>query len=265
MLGTLESHRVDRIDAVDEPERWLVSTRLLDLEDPRLRLRAHSLTQLCKSPREKALAVYGFVKRMPFHKPLKMRLRTAREVMDAGRGDAEDKGTLLVALLRTVDIPCRLRYYEMRGEVLRGLTSGIATGGRPFLEVWLGGQWLRTDTYIFDAAYMAAARQRLKDASWEWGYGIHREGHTIWSASADAYLGGMAPDDDPMAIKDMGTFNDPFELLSSPAWKAAYPRIARAVHWNVLAPMMDKVVRELHAEARASIPLPAKRGPSPAP
>ena len=39
-----------------------------------LRLRGHALTQLCKNDREKALAVYGFVKRIPFAKPLKLRL-----------------------------------------------------------------------------------------------------------------------------------------------------------------------------------------------
>ncbi|RYF36636.1 MAG: hypothetical protein EOO21_01490, partial [Comamonadaceae bacterium] len=70
----------------DPPGPWRGATRLLDLEDPRLRLRAQALTQLCKSEREKALACYAYVKRLPYTRPLKLHQRSAREVLDAGRG-----------------------------------------------------------------------------------------------------------------------------------------------------------------------------------
>lgn len=251
MVDTFASTGFERRPDQDDPSAWLGSTGLLDLEDTKLRLRAHALTQLCKSEREKALAIYGFVKRLPFAKPLKMRLRTAREVIAAGRGDADDKATVLMALLRASDIPARLRYIELRGEILRGLTAGIASAARPVAEIWLNDRWMRTDTYIFDAAYMAAARQRLKDAGWDWGYAIHREGHMIWTGSGDAWLGGMPTSEDPMVMSDMGVFSDPMELLASPAWRASYPRITRAVQWNVLAPMMERVVRELREEGSA--------------
>jgi hypothetical protein len=245
--------------AQDDPGRWLSCGELLDLEDPKLRLRAQALTQLCKTEREKALAIYGFVKRLLFAKTLKMRLRSAREVMDAGRGDADDKATLFIALLRAADIPARIRFIKLRGEILRGLTSGVASAARPVAEIWLGGRWLRTDTYIFDAAYMAAARQRLKARDWEWGYGIHRDGNVIWSGSKDALLGGGPIENDPMLIADLGCFNDPQELMSSPEWRSEHPRLPRAVQWNVLAPMMEKVVRELREEASSGAGAAAPR------
>ncbi|MBG9390261.1 transglutaminase-like domain-containing protein [Caenimonas aquaedulcis] len=254
MSPSLESKGSGTPAARDDPGRWLGSGELLDLEDPKLRLRAHSLTQLCKNERERALAIYGFVKRITFAKAFKLRQATAREVMAAGRGDADDKATLLIALMRAADIPARLRYIELRGEILRGLTSGVASAARPLAEIWVADRWMRTDTYIFDAAYMAAARQRLKDADWEWGYGIHRDGHAVWSAAGDAYLGGMATAQDPMVLHDFGLFNDPLDLVQSDGWKAAHPRIARAVQWNVLAPMMEKVVRELRQEASGPPP-----------
>jgi hypothetical protein len=252
LADSLESHGLDRRPDLDDPSRWLACSELLDLEDPKLRLRAHALTQLCKTEREKALAVYGFVKRIPFAKPLKLRLRKAREVIDAGRGDADDKATVLVALMRAAGIPARLRYIELRGEILRGLTSNIASAGRPVAEVWLNDTWMRTDTYIFDAVYMAAARQRLKDHGWDWGYGIHRNGHMIWSGAGDAFLGGVPTEEDMMVMSDLGVFNDPLELISSAVWSASYPRLARAVQWNVLAPMMEKVVRELREEGSSA-------------
>ena len=244
---------------VDDPGRWLACGQLLDLEDPKLRLRAQALTQLCKTERERALAIYGFVKRLLFAKTLKLRLRTAREVIEAGRGDADDKATVFIALLRAADIPARIRFIKLRGEILRGLTSGVASAARPVVEIWLGGRWLRTDTYIFDAAYMAAARQRLQAEDWEWGYGIHRDGNVIWSGAADALLGGGPIENDPMVIADLGCFNDPLELITSPAWRSEHPRLPRAVQWNVLAPMMEKVVRELREEAASGSGAPAPR------
>src|SRR5436305_14494257 len=106
----------------DDPGRWMGNTPLLDLEDPRLRLRARSLTQLCKPDREKALAIYGFVKRIPFSKPLKLRLRTARAVIDYARADAHDKAVVLIPLLRAAGIPARPRVIALSRAILRGLT-----------------------------------------------------------------------------------------------------------------------------------------------
>jgi hypothetical protein len=255
----LESHGFDRQPVVDGPDCWLGSTELLDLDDPKLRLRAHALTQLCRTDREKALAVYGFVKRIPFAKPFKMRLRTARQVIEAGCGDANDKATVLIALMRAAGIPARLRYIEMRGEILRGLTSNVASAGRPLAEIWLNDCWLRTDTYIFDAVYMSAARQRLKDHGWDWGYGIHRNGDAMWGAAGDAFLGGVATEKDAMVMSDLGLYSDPLGLVSSQAWRASHRPMARVLHWNMLAPTMDRVVRELREEGSATRVTGAKR------
>ncbi|MEO7338767.1 MAG: transglutaminase domain-containing protein [Caldimonas sp.] len=259
MQDAYATHGFTRKRSPDDPGHWLGSAPLLDLEDPKLRLRAHALTQLCKSERERAMAVFGFVKRTPFAKPMKLRVRTAREVLDAGRGDADDKAALLIALLRAADIPARLRYIELRGEILRGLTSNVTSAARPVAEIWLGSRWVRTDTYIFDAAYMAAARQRLKDHAWEWGYGIHRNGHMIWNGVDDAYLGGFRTADDPMVIEDLGVYNDPMELMSSRAWRKVHPRLSRALQWNMLAPMMERVARKLRAESSSGVGAPAIR------
>jgi hypothetical protein len=229
--------------------RWLSSSPLLDLEDPRLRLRAHALTQLCKTERDKALAVYGFVKRIPFAKPFKLRLRTAREVIDIGSGDAPDKATVLLGMLRLVGIPARIRYVELRGDILRGLTSNIAKAARPVAEIWLNGNWVRTDTYIFDAAYMAAARQRLHQQDWEWGYGIHRNGHSIWNGVDDAYLGSLPAGEDPMVLHDLGVYCDPLEFVSSKTYSRLHPRLVRALQWNMLSPLMDRAIRELRQDS----------------
>ncbi|HET6828372.1 MAG TPA: transglutaminase-like domain-containing protein [Ramlibacter sp.] len=248
-----------RLDPADDPRAWLGNTPLLDLDDPKLRLKAHSLTQLCKSEREKALAIYGFVKRLPLRKAIKLRQHSPREVLEAGEGDADDKATLLIALLRAAGIPARLRYVELHRGMLRGLVSGMTGAARPLAEVWLG-RWMRTDTYIFDAGYMAAARQRLKDKGWSRGYGIHVGGDTLWAGVADSYLGGEAPETDPMVLRELGTVNDPQEALR--LRRGQLGPLMRALHWSMVAPGMGRAIRELREQSSQA---PATPAPSPSP
>jgi transglutaminase-like putative cysteine protease len=238
----------------DDPARWLHSTSLLDLGDPRLRVRAQALTQLCKGEREKALAVYAFVKRLPFAKPLQLMPWTARAALDAGRGDSPAKATLLVALLRLAGIPARMRWIELRGEIMRGLVPNLESGSRPVLEAWLGGRWVATDTYIFDAAYMAAARQRLRELGWERGFGIHRDGQAIWNGIDDAWAGGQPVREDPMFMADLGAFHDPQQFIESQAYRSKHRPLARTMRWNMRAPFMERAIRELRADAAAPPP-----------
>lgn len=236
----------------DEPSHWLGGTALLDLEDPKLRLRVRSLTQLCKGEREKALVLYGFVKRMPLVTPFKLRLRSARQVLEAGRGDAIDKATLLVAMLRAAGLPARIRYLRMRGEMLHGLTTRLRNPLRPLLEVWLQGRWVRTDTYIFDAAYMAAARQRLKDDGGLWGYGIHVGGAMLWDGRDDAFVGSAPTDQDPMIVGDLGTWHDPGEFVRSNTYRAEHRLLARVLHLNLVSAQVRRGMRDLREDRRSN-------------
>jgi hypothetical protein len=233
----------------DHPRHWLVSTPLLDLDDPKLRLRVRSLTQLCSSQRDKALAIYRYVKRMPVVKPFRLRPATARQVLSAGRGDAKRKAPLPVAMLRIAGIPARIRWIALRGEILRGLTSAVHQVNRPVLEVWLDGAWQQTDTYIYDAATMASARQILKDRGWEWGFGIHVDGRMLWDAQGSMFMGHAPDAANPMFVRDLGCYHDPACYMASPAFRGEHNPLARRLQWSLLAPLIDRAWRELRAPA----------------
>lgn len=235
-------------EALDEPQRWLGSSPLLDLQDPKLRLRVQSLVQLCTTDREKALALYAYVKRLPLARRMKLRPRTAREVYDAGRGDASDKATLLVAMLRIARLPARIRAVTLSGEILRGVAPASRGAYRPIVEVWLRERWIRTDTYIFDAACMAAARQRLRNLGWEWGYGIHVNGHMLWDGQEDAFLGGVPTECDLMVTGDLGVFNDTGHLHASRAFRRQFS-LLESLRWTLVAPLVDWGLRNLRSEA----------------
>lgn len=234
----------------DRPEDWLHTTPLLDLDDTKLRLRARSLTQLCKSEREKALAIYGYVKRLVYAKRVKLHYPTAREVLDARAGDGDDKATLLMALMRAAGIPARIRYMEMSGRMLRGLTHGRTPAARPLAEFWIESRWARTDTYIFDAAYVAAARERLNERGWDCGWGIHVQAQQLWNGKDDAFLGGVPPECDPMLVLQLCVVSDPLGLVTSAVERngVRYRRAVRALQWNVLAPGMRRAIEDLRGK-----------------
>jgi hypothetical protein len=229
----------------DDPSDWMDSSRLVDLNDPKVRLKAQSLTHLCRTDREKALAVYTAVKRITFAKPVKFRMRMAHEVLRLKRADAEDKATLFVALLRAVGIPARLAYIELHGEILRGLTNAIASAARPAVQAWLDGRWRSTDTYIFDPHYLAAARARLRAQQWDWGFGVHRRGDSVWDGIGDAYLTGNEEMSAAISLGALGIFHDPQEFQLSRAYKDRFPHVTRTMRWNVLAPGMNRAVKHL--------------------
>jgi hypothetical protein len=234
----------------DRPEDWLGNTPLLDLSDPKLRLKARALTQLARADRQKALAIYAFVKRMPYAKRIKLEYPTAADVLRQRSGDGDDKATLFVALLRVSDIPARIRYMEMNGIMLRGLVPSPdpPDAARPVMEIFLG-RWVRTDTYIFDASYVAGAMRHMEERGWDCGWGLHRDAAMLWNGKDDAFLGGHPLEQDPLLKRVLCVVSDPLQLVA-PAMRAngyRYRRSVRAIQWNMLAPSMSRSIGRLRA------------------
>jgi transglutaminase-like putative cysteine protease len=241
-----EQDRVRR----DDPSLWLGNSPLLDLDDPRVRVRAHALTQSRASPQLRAVAIYSFVKRIPYSISFRMRLNTAREVLDRDRGDSADKATLLVAMLRIAGIPARMRWLTLHQDVMRGLCSGALQPTRAVAEIWLGGEWVATDSFTFDAEYAAAARERLKANGWTHGYGLHAEGKLLWDGRSSGYTFSRVTQGSAMVEADHGVFCDPLEFVSSESYRQFHGRFTRAVQLNMLSPVVERAIRDLRADFR---------------
>ena len=241
-------HRSGLLQADLNPSHWLGSTPLLDLSDDRLRLKAKSLTQLAKSERDKALAIYAYVKAMPYAAPGVTRCHTARHVMDARTGDCHGKSTLFVALLRLAEIPARLRFVQLRGELMRGFMTGVDKVPHVIVEAWLDGRWVKTDTHVFDIRYLICARDRLHADGWDMGWGIHRNAQSIWDGRTDAFSSLTLDEDSGMPLADLGVFSDPREFIDAGATQRDPFALLRAVRWNVFNGRMARGIRELREE-----------------
>ncbi len=202
-----EAHAVQ--DADNTHRRWLAKTKLLNLGDDRLRLKAKALVQLATSDRERLLVVYEFVKAMPYSGPCAEGYQTARQVLDAKTGDAFDKSTLLVAMLRLVNIPARMRFVQLNGDVVRGLAQGVHTLTHPVVECWIDDRWLKTDTHVYDIHYLVTVREKLNAAGWMVGYGIHRNAHSVWDGRDNVFAGFALDKPEGQPLRELGVFDDP--------------------------------------------------------
>lgn len=208
-------------------ERWLGSSPLMDLGDSRLRLKVQSLVQLRHAPRERAIAIYGFVKTLPFEIPVRFGVKTARQVLDERSGGWYAKTTLLVAMMRVAGIAARLRPVDVDAAVLRGLTTGHHPLLLPLAEMHLDGRWVRTDTHIFDPRTMSAARTALAEARWVRGFGVHRDGVPLWNGRDDAFAAlSLDGHRSGMPLEDYGVYDDIAQFV-------AETRAERPTYWTM--------------------------------
>ena len=221
--------------------RWLGSTALMDLRDSKLRLRVQSLTQLRRTPREQAVAIYGFVMTLPLVVAPVYKIMTARDGLEARRAGWYGKSTLLIALWRAAGLPARLRVLGLSGEVLRGLVNTHLPFYLPVVEVWLDGHWVRTDTHILDPRSMSAARKALMERGWMRGFGVHRLGESLWNGREDAFASvALDRHHSGMPFEDFGVFDD---IAGFVAWiRRHHPQkwAMGMAHYRIMRPRLRR-------------------------
>jgi transglutaminase-like putative cysteine protease len=251
LLGTLQTK--------DEAQRWLGNTPLLQHDHPKIRLTAKKLTQLKSTPREQAMVCFQFVRAMPFGCIADSAGTSAAAVLQAGRGDCHTKSTLMLALLRSLQIPARMRFVTMKPDFLHGIAD---LGGDPiehaYTEVLLDGQWLALDSYVVDPRLAVAARTRLKLEGRKLGYGMHREGTIHWDGRSNAFSQFTVEDADSMPLHDWGAFDDPYQFYSSVAYVRQRLSLAGRLKWMVGARVVNRRVAALRTQyAEAAVKPPA--------
>ncbi len=153
-------------EMADQDDQYLKETRMLNY-------RADSIKKLVKARGWEALgeydkigAVYDFVRNEILFGYNRSDLLTAEEVLRDGYGQCNTKGTLLMALLRAVGVPCRLHGSEVSKDFQRGATSGIISKLAPeriahtWVEVFYEGKWTSLEGVITDEAYVRGVKKR---------------------------------------------------------------------------------------------------------
>ncbi len=235
--------------STDHPQDWVAATRLLDLDDPKLRIQAMRITQLATSETQKAVFVHDFVKSLPFGCVAGFDHVPAGAVLKAGRGDCHTKGTLFVAMLRSVGVAARLRFVTLSSAFLKGIIDVPDTITHAVAEVYLDGRWVQTDTYVTDTLLETHAMQLLEQQGSQIGYGIHIRGNHFWDGRHAAHAQYTESDAASMPVHDWGVAHDPEHFYGSKDHEALKLGWLTRVKWMLAAALVNRRVEQLRMQS----------------
>ncbi|NCC65462.1 MAG: transglutaminase domain-containing protein [Spirochaetia bacterium] len=227
---------------------YLQPTKLLDYKDLRIqRLILSKGWNTLISDSAKIEAVYNYVRdRILFGYSPTFDLK-ASEVLSLGYGHCLTKTTLLMALLRALGIPCRLRAGTISRVIFRGLLPAIEyrlmdkTVHHSYVELYFDNRWIATAGHIIDRSYLSKLQAKFPDHMGTFlGYGIavihFRNPPINW-------------DEDETSIQskalhhDLGAFNDPDSFFKT------YPKSItdnqRFVFQKFILPSLNEAIIDL--------------------
>ncbi|RHV37761.1 transglutaminase family protein [Ruminococcus sp. OM05-10BH] len=123
--------------------------------------------------------VYGFVRdEILFGYNVDDSIPASRVLAD-GYGQCNTKGTLFMALLRGVDIPCRVHGFTIDKNLQKGAMTGIVYKNAPnnifhsWVEVYLDGVWYELEAFILDKQYLSELQRKNSTCTGAFcGYGV---------------------------------------------------------------------------------------------
>ncbi len=142
---------------------------------------------------------------------------SASKVLKDGYGQCNTKGTLFMALLRGVGIPCRIHGFTIDKKLQKGAMTGIVYKIAPnsvfhsWVEVFFQDKWYNLEAFILDKTYLTKLQKKFAECSGAFcGYGVAvKDFHnpTIEWNSNDTYIQSEGIN------QDFGVYDCPDELL----------------------------------------------------
>lgn len=103
----------------------------------------------------------------------------ATKVLKDGYGQCNTKGTLFMALLRAVGIPCRVHAFTIDKVLQKGAMTGIVYKSAPknvfhsWVEVYYERKWYELEGFILDSKYLNQLQKKFSGCTGTFcGYGV---------------------------------------------------------------------------------------------
>ncbi|WP_378951988.1 transglutaminase family protein [Mesorhizobium sp. ANAO-SY3R2] len=200
----------------DSVEAYLRQTALLDYGAPSIRSLVAERGWGGLSEFDRIGAAYSFVRDEIAFGYNRADDIKASEVLDDGYGQCNTKGTLLMALLRALELPCRLHGFTIHKALQRGVVPELVYGLAPdsilhsWVEVHHGGRWVNLEGFILDAAFLQALQERFASSGEALcGYGA---GTDCLSAPPVDWVGESTYIQKTGINADLGLFDSPDEF-----------------------------------------------------
>ncbi|MEK3788946.1 transglutaminase-like domain-containing protein [Paenibacillus sp. FSL K6-1230] len=216
---------------------YLTNTVLLDYTHPTIQglIRSRQWDRL--PVKDQILAVYNYVRDEISFGYNRSDDIPASEVLLDGYGQCNTKGVLFMALLRALDIPCRMHGFTIHKQLQKGAMKGWYYRLSPqeilhsWVEVWYEDRWLNIEGFILDLPYLTKLQQKFQQCTGSFcGYGVATDNFQNppihWNEN-DTYVQKEG------IVQDFGTYESPDAFFSAhqqqlgPLKKKIYSRIVR--------------------------------------
>jgi hypothetical protein len=161
----------------------------------------------------------------------------ASQVLKDGYGQCNTKGTLFMALLRAVGVPCRIHGFTIDKKLQKGAMTGLIYKLAPkniihsWVEIQYENNWYNIEGFILDMAYLKKLQEKFSECKASFcGYGAAtndlQNPQIEWNAN-DTYIQKEGIN------QDFGVFNSPDEFFEkhqqglSPLKKWFYRNVGR--------------------------------------
>lgn len=233
-------------------DRYLYSSAMLECESREI----VNLIQTRKwkelSRYERIGAVYDFVQNDILFGYNVSDTITATQVLKDGIGQCNTKSTLLMTLLRAVDIPCRLHGSEVTKDFQQGVTSRLIGLLAPktiihtWVEVWTEEGWIALEGVITDKQYINALKAMFPNYTGEFRrYAVAVKDFSVidikWKGR-DTFIQRAA------VVKDYGTFETPDDFfMAHPQNVAGLKRILyEKVGRKIMTKRVERIRKSEH-------------------
>lgn len=172
---------------------------------------------------------------------------SASDVLNDGYGQCNTKGTLFMALLRAVGIPCRIHGFTIDKKLQKGAMTGLIYKLAPqsiihsWVEIQYKEQWYNIEGFILDYKYLKKLQEKFSDCETGFcGYGAATDNfqnpQIEWNVN-DTYI-------QKEGINyDFGVFHSPDEFFAK--HQQQLPPLKKWIYQNIGRKIMNHNVERI--------------------
>lgn len=198
-------------------QKYIEETKMLDFSHKSVQRLITLRNWINLNEFDRIKAIYNFVRdEIKFGYNVSDKI-SASKVLKDGYGQCNTKGTLFMALLRGVGIPCRVHGFTIDKKLQKGAMTGIVYKKAPnnvfhsWVEVLYKDHWYCLEAFILDKDYLTKLQSKFSDCKGSFcGYGVavkdFQNPAIEWDAN-DTYIQSEGIN------CDFGVYDSPDELL----------------------------------------------------
>jgi len=201
-----------------ERQDYLKVTQLLDFENICLIQLVETRGWRDLSEYDRIGAIYNFVRNEIVLGYNQSDAMPASQVLQDGYGQCNTKSILLMALLRSCNIACRLHGCTVHKRLQKGVITGIAyrLGPREIIHSWVEvahrDRWISLEGVILDTAYLQALQQRFPNVGDSFcGYAVAT---SQFKTPPVDWCGEDTSIQKDAIIRDLGEFDSPDDFFA---------------------------------------------------